>query len=58
MKNNVFKDFEIKLMDVYHDLFVQSNTILLTDVFNNFQNICIEIYEHDPVYFLIYPGLP
>ena len=36
---------------------VQSDTLLLTDVFENFRNKCIEIYELDPAHFLSAPGL-
>ena len=36
----------------YHNLYVQSDTILLADVFENFRNKCIEIYELDPGHFL------
>ena len=43
----VFKDFEIKKIGEYHDLYVQSNTLLLAGVFDNFRNICLEIYEID-----------
>ena len=32
----VCKDFEIKNLGEYHDLYVQSNTLLLADVFENF----------------------
>ena len=35
----VCKDFEIKNLVEYHDLYVQSDTLLLADVFNNFQNM-------------------
>ena len=42
-----FKDFEIKKFGEYHDLYVQSNTLLLAGVFDNFRNICLEIYELD-----------
>ena len=35
----VFKDFEIKNLGEYHDLYVQSETLFLADVFENFQNI-------------------
>ena len=53
----VFKDFEIKNLGEYHDLYVQSNTLLLADVFENFRNMCLEIYELDPAKFLSAPGL-
>ena len=35
----------------------QSDTLLLADVFENFRNMCLEIYELDPVYFVSAPGL-
>ena len=35
----VFKDFEIKHLGKYHDLYFQSDMLLLSDVFENFQNI-------------------
>ena len=53
----VCKDFEIKNLGEYHDLHVQSNTLLLADVFENFRNICIKIFELDPAKFLSAPGL-
>ena len=36
----------------YHDLYVQSDTLLLADVFENFRNMCIKVYELDPAHFL------
>ena len=36
--NNVFKRFKLKNLGEYHDLYVQSNTLLLADVFENFRN--------------------
>ena len=38
-------------------MYVQSNTLLLADVFENFRNKCIEIYELDPAHILSAPGL-
>ena len=38
-------------------LYVQSDTLLLADVFENFRNKCIEIYELDSAHFLSAPGL-
>ena len=36
---------------------VQSDTLLLADVFENFRNKCIEIYDPDPAHFVSAPGL-
>ena len=38
-------------------MFVQSNTLLLADGFENSRNRCIEIYELDPAHFLSALGL-
>ena len=53
----VWKVFNIKNLGEYHDLYVQSDTLLLADVFENFRDKCIEIYELDPAHFLSAPGL-
>ena len=53
----VWNVFEIKNGGEYHDLYVQSDTLLLADVFQNIRNMCIEIYGLDPVYFVSAPGL-
>ena len=49
----VFEEFKLKNLGDYHDLYVQSDTLLLADVFENFRNKCIEIYELDPAHFFI-----
>ena len=54
---NVFKRFKLKNLGEYHDLYVQSDTLLLADVFENFRNTCIKVYELDPAHFLSLPGL-
>ena len=38
-------------------MYVQSDVLLLADVFENFRNICCKIYELDPAKFLSAPGL-
>ena len=55
--NNVFKRFKLENLGDYHDLYVQSDTLLLADVFNNFRDMCIKEYELDPGHFLSLPGL-
>ena len=51
------KDFEIKYSREYYNLYAQSNTLLLADVFENFQNMCLELYEIHPEKFPSAPGL-
>ena len=53
----VFKEFHNKNLGDWHDLYVKSYTLVLADVFENFRNKCIEVYELDPVHFLSAPGL-
>ena len=53
----VCKDFGIKNLGESHDLYVQSNTLLLTDVFEIFRNMCLKIWELDPVKVFSAPGL-
>ena len=53
----VCKDFEIKLSGEHQDFHVQSDTPLLADVFENFRNICLKMYELDPAKFLSAPRL-
>ena len=53
----VCKDFEINNLGEHHDLYVQSDTLLVADVFENFRNMCLEIYKLDPAKFLSATGL-
>ena len=41
----------------YDDLYVQSDTALLADVFERFRDKCLDIDELDPAYFVSAPGL-
>ena len=54
--NKVFKEFKLKHLGEYHDLYAQSDTLLAADVFENFRNMCIQVYELDPAHFLTAPG--
>ena len=55
--NNIFKIFNLKNLGEYYDLYVQSDILLLADIFENFRNKCLEVYELDPARFLSLPGL-
>ena len=56
-EKKVFKEFKLKQLGDYHNLYVQSDTLLLADVFEDFRNTCIKVYELDPAHFLSAPGL-
>ena len=52
----VWKYFEIKNLGAYHDIYFQSDTLLLADLSEKFRNMCLKIYELDPACFLTAPG--
>ena len=53
----IFEEFNLKNIGDYNDLYVQRDTLLLADVFENFRNKCIKIYQLDLAHFLSAPGL-
>ena len=53
----VWDVFEIRNLGEYHDLYVQTDTLLLADVYEKFREKCIEIYGLDLSHFLSAPGL-
>ena len=44
----VFSGIALKNLGDYHDLYVQSDTLLLSDVFENFRKTCLKLYGLDP----------
>ena len=53
----VFKNLNNENLGDYHDLYIQSDTLLLADIFENSRNMCINVYQLDPPHFLSTPGL-
>ena len=49
--------FELKNMGQYHDLYLESDILLLSDVFENFRNTCLQYYKLDPCHYFTSPGL-
>ena len=54
---NVWKKFNLKNMGEYHDLYLQSDILLLADVFENFRKACLEYYKLDPCHYFTSPSL-
>ena len=53
----VWKTFMIKTMGEYHDLYLRSDVLLLTDVFENFRKTCMQYYKLDPCHYFTSPSL-
>ena len=53
----ICKYFEIKQLSKYYDLILKSDTLILSDVFENFRKMRLEIHELDLAKFLPPPGL-
>ena len=53
----VWKVFGMKTLQDYHDLYNETDALLLADVFENFRNICLDNYKLDPAHYFTAPGL-
>ena len=53
----VWKTFSMNNMGDYHDFYLQSDILLLADVFENFRKTCLEYYKLDPCHYFTSPGL-
>ena len=52
-----FKNLSNENLGGWHNLYFQSDTLLLADIFENFRNMCIKLCELDLAHFLSGPGL-
>ena len=53
----VWKEFELKNMGDYHDFYLKTDVLLLSDVMENFRKLCEKHYELDPAHFFTVPGM-
>ena len=55
--NKIWKEFKMKTMGDYHDLYLKSDVFLLAYVFEKFRRVCLENYSLDPAWYYTAPGL-
>ena len=53
----VWKTFEMKNLEDYHNLYNRVDVLLLADVFENVRDICIKNYNLDPAHYYTAPDL-
>ena len=54
---NVWNTFNLESMGQYHDLYLNSDVLLLADVFEKFRKTCLRYYKLDPCHYFTSPGL-
>ena len=53
----VWNHFGMKTMRDYHDLYLETDVLLLADIFESFRKTCLSNYKLDPAHYLSAPGL-
>ena len=54
---DVWKVFGFKTLDQYSDLYLKTDVLLLTCVFEKFMSVCLKDYSLDPSHYFSSPGL-
>jgi hypothetical protein len=54
---HVWNTFNAKTMREYHDLFLETDVLLLADVYESFRDVCLTHYGLDPAWYYTSPGL-
>ena len=53
----VWREFGMKNLGDYHDLYLKADVLLLSNVFETFRMTCLEHYTLNPAHFFASPGL-
>ena len=56
-EQKVWEEFGMKSMRDYHDLYLKTDVLLLTDIFEEFRKVCLDNYKLDPAWYYTSPGL-
>ncbi|KAE9530026.1 hypothetical protein AGLY_011488 [Aphis glycines] len=52
----IWKVFNIKTLGEYSDLYLKTDVAILTDVFENFRDLCLSTLSLDPAHYMTAPG--
>ena len=52
----IWENFNIKNLGEYHDLYLMTDVYLLSDVFENFRDMCLNYYGLDPAHYITLPN--
>ena len=55
--NRTWKEFGLKELGEYYDLYLKMDVILLSNVFETFRKVCLKTYGLDPAHLYTTPGL-
>ena len=55
--NRITLEHENIFLGEHHDVFLETDELLLADVFETFRETCLKHYKLDPAYFYTAPGL-
>lgn len=53
----VWTVFNCKTLKYYHDIYLQTDVLLLADVFEKFRQTCLQNYDLDPAHYYTSPGM-